>query len=336
MMLAAVLAAPGIASAQLPDAGGLRPDQSPEEMVDAALEKIRTGDLEQARVLILNVKKLKPTLDKLNLAEGLWLIEARQVPDAIQRLTAYNKSPEGLNDWRGFAAIGEIHKNSRMYRMAIRPLTEAKKFAPVDERGEPIRAQVTMNLALCYLGLDRKEDALAAAQEAEALASSDPDILLGAARVAMGANDEAFAEQKARRALNLLWAKIRNDPFDQDAHSTLQSSYRLLGRMKERELLPDPAEGQPFFALATLARESAEVDRRVSLLLAREFALQAIEREPGKYEWRVFVARLEMELGGLQEAKNRVDELLREAPENEEALALRALIQAELAKPRER
>jgi tetratricopeptide (TPR) repeat protein len=310
-----------------------RPGENAEEMVETALQKIEAGELDQARALIMRAGQLKGHLAKLDLAEGLLLMvmQPPRYPDAIRSLQKYTTSNEGRNDYRGFASLGAIYKESRTYRNAIGPLEQARKLAPAEENGKFVRAEITIDLAFCYLGLENKKKALETAKEAEASAPSDPRILLGLARVALAIDESAVAEPALKKAIDLLKMKIQAQPFDEGAHNTLQGCYDVSIRLRKNALRALPDDAALCFALASTMRDYADVARRINLLGARQFALHAIEKEPKKYEWQVFAARLEADLGAYPEAKQRLNDILKESPENQEAAKLLETLQAQPA-----
>jgi Flp pilus assembly protein TadD len=314
----------GTAVGQPAGADRPRPGESAEDLVATALQKIDTGDYEQAAVLLQKARRLKPTLPKLSLAEGLLLMSRRppMYSEAMQRLTEYTASEEGRNDYRGFAALGTIYKESRMHRQARRPLEQAKKLAPMEENGKFVKAEITMDLAFTYLGLDLKKEALETAKEAESAAPNDPKIQFGIAKVAASTDDSAGAEAAAKKAIDILKAKIQAQPFDNDAHATLANCYDLLIKLKRTALTVSPDDGALYQALASATRESADVGRRITLLTARQYAIQATEKEPKKYEWQVFAARIEADLGAYQEATQRLEGVLKDSPDNTEATKL--------------
>ena len=340
VILAGVAAWVGPAWAQTPGAEKPRTGESAEELVQSALKLIDSGDYEQAGTLIQRAKQLSPNLPKLSLAEGLFYMnvgmamikqsrvqagykgKAGYIAEATGRLQEYNNTAEGKNDYRGFAALGSIYKDSRTFRSAVPPLEQAKKLAPVEENGKFVRAEITLDLASSYLGLLRKKEALETAKDAESMAPSDPKIQLGLARVAANTEDFAVAESAAKKAIDLCKAKIQGQPFDKDAHATLQGCYEVIGYVKNTALGTAPDDGAILYALACATRDSAEVNRRVGLLSARDLVQQAIEKEPKKYEWQVFAAQIDADLGAYPEAAKRLNEILKESPDNKEAAKL--------------
>ncbi len=312
----------GLAIAQSPGGDRSLAGETPEQMAEEALTAIETGDLQRAQFLIERARRIKPAMITLDLAEGLFLVENRQFPEALHKLAVYNKSEEGQLDHRGFAMVGKIYSESRSYRSAIRPLDKARNLAPFEEKGKPVRAEITLDLATAYLGLSRKEQALEVAKEAEKLAPNDADIQYRLVQIMAGSGDYAAARKHARRASNLLLSKTRKDPFDKEAYTTLRASYQSHLYLLQLDIQPAPENGEPYHAIALLSREAAEVEHRLSLLNAREFSLLAIEKDPTKYEWQVFVAGVEAELGGVAQAKERLEHILQNAPDNREAAGL--------------
>ena len=336
VILACAAAWCGTAVGQPPSADRPRVGESAEELVATALQKIDTGDYEQAKVLVQRASRLKHNLPKLGLAEGLLLMQSLQNAQAVQKLTEYTSSEEGRTDYRGFASLGSLYKDSRMFRQAVRPLEQAKKLAPMEENGKFVKARITMDLAFVYLGLDRKKEALDTAKEAEAAGPNDPKIQFGIAKVAASTDDSAGAEVAAKKAIDILKVKIQAQPFDEEAHSTLANCYDLLVKLKKMALRVSPDDGALYFSLASATREGAEVGRRINLLTARQYAIQAAEKDPKKYEWQVFAARIEADLGAYQEASKRLEDVLKESPDNLEATKLLESISSQpaAAKPK--
>src|ERR1043166_2335660 len=173
---------PGAVKAQTPEKSSI----SPEQMLEEALNRYDAGDYQEANAYLEKVKTIKPDLTKVKLVEGLLFLERRPkanwTAQAVGRLTDYNSTTDGNNDYRGNAALGKVYKDSRMYQLAIRPLEKAKGLAPADVAGKPIRAMVAMDLAECYLGQKKDKKALETAKEAETSAPNDASVLLDLAR----------------------------------------------------------------------------------------------------------------------------------------------------------
>jgi tetratricopeptide (TPR) repeat protein len=324
LFVACLTIAPDLLSGQNPQQTRAQPEESPEQMIQEALEKIDQGEFEAAAALAQRAKRLKPTLSKLNLVDGLLYmnLQSPRYPEAVQRLQEYNISEEGRNDFRGFAALGAIYRESRLYRQAIRPLEQAKKLAPLEENGRPVRAEITLDLAFAYAALDRKKEALETAKEAESMAPNEAKIQAGFARLAVQVEEFGLAEPAVKRAIELLKAKIQGEPLNDDAPKALQGCYELLNRIKRNDLKVSPDDGGPYSALANIGRERAEADRRIGLLLARRYALVAIEKEPKKVEHQILAAQIEADLGAYQEARRRLEEVLQSNAGNPAAAKL--------------
>jgi len=298
---------------------------SPEQLIEEALKKIDAGDdasLQEAGQLIRKARILKPTMDKIKLAEGLLAIGAKRQVEAIARLEEYNKSEEGRNDYRGFHAVGNVYKNSLMYRQAAPALEKAKSLAPVEVDGKQLRADIAIDLSFVYFQLKRKEESLRAAQEAEQLAPKDPKIQLRLGQVAVNTEEQDLAARSAAKAVELLRAAIQADPLKRENYSLLQNAYQLQGALHQRQLVAQPKDGGPYFQLARIIRAMADNGRRMQMLDARDTLLQALTREPTNAEYLLFAARLEVELGARDEAQERLEQLLQESPDHEEAKKL--------------
>lgn len=313
---------PGVVKGQATDLEQVGANMTPEQMADEAVSRIDSGDLRTADALIRKAKLVNPTVARLRLAEGLLAVELRQYPTAIGLLNEYNETREGKLDYRGFATIGTLFKESRSYREAIRPLENAKNLAPMEEKGKPVRALVCMDLAFAYLGLDRKKDAAAAAKEAEAMAPSNEKIQFFYAQIAASTGDFGTAETAVKKAAGLVAAKVQNSPFDRDANSLMQSCLQLHVRIKQSQLEARPDDGALRAEAARLLCQAAEYDRRANLLAARELLLPAIEHDPKRAEWQVLAAQLEWQLGSPAEAATRLEGVLDGEPENKEAASL--------------
>ncbi len=325
-----VLAAGGASLEAQPQGDGGGAMVAPDQLIDEALKKIENGDgqsLQEAAVLVRKARILKPSLDKIKLAEGLLAIGDRRQVEAIARLEEYNKSEEGRNDYRGFQAVGNIYKTSLMYRQAAPALERAKGLTATDEEGRRLKADIAIDLAFVYFNLKRKDESLRAAQEAEQLAPEDPKIQLRLGQVAANTEEQELATRSAARAVEQLTAAIQTDPLKRENYSLLQGAYQLQGNMYQRQLSSLPKDGSPYFHLAGIMRSMADNGRRVQMLDARDTILQALSREPENSQYLLFAARLEADLGAEEEALERIEQVLRASPDHEEAAKLREALQ---------
>ena len=291
----------------------------PEQMIEEALKKIDAGDLQQADTLLRRARVLKPTMDKIKLVEGLLALGVKNRIAALSRLEAYNKTEEGRNDYRGFLAVGRVYKDSNMFRLAVLPLETAKAIAPLEENGRRVRAETAVELADAYFSLPRKDKALEAAKEAQKLAPDDAKVQLRLGQIAFRSEDYETAAKGADRAIELLVAAMRLDPLKRDTYGQFNSCY-LLKRDLERKLNPNSAAS--YYRLAIVARNAAEISRLVILLDARDNANQALTKEPDNLEYLLFAARLEADLGAVDEAREKVGRILKSNPEHREAIEL--------------
>jgi tetratricopeptide (TPR) repeat protein len=313
----------GIASGQSPEPPKTDEILSPEQMAEDALKKIETGDFQEAAALLRRAKTLKPKLDKLLLAEGLLAIEARRQVEAVEKLEAYNKSSEGKTDYRGFAAVGRIYKNSYMLSQAVPALKKAKDLAPLEENGKRRRAEITVDLASVYFALQQKDQAAEATKEAQKLAPDDAAVQLQLAQVAFSTKDRETAAKGAERAIELSTAALRGDPLKKETYQLLASCYRLQGNLAQEDLGANPDASMNYLKIAQALRQMAEMSHRISLLDACEAMKQALAKDPDKPEYLLFSAALEIDLGAYDEAREKVERVLQSSPDNREALELR-------------
>ncbi len=304
--------------------------ETPEAMVDYALAKIVTGDLQEAAEILRTARSIKPGMAKLLLAQGLMDIELNQHLTAVRLLQEYNKTEAAVNDYRGHSALGTIYKDSGMPRRAAPALRKAKDLAPIEENGEPVRAMVAMELAMVYDQLEKKGKALETAREAKRLAQNDAGVQLQFAQIAAETEEYAEASSAVKTAIKLLKAELKKDPLNEETYYRLRSAYSMAINLQRRESLSRPDDGQPFIKSAELERESAEVERRTILLRAREYVLQALSKEPENLEWKVLLAEIDWDLGAVSEARKEVEEVLASDPNHRGAARLRDRIRSVL------
>lgn len=300
---------------------------APEVAVEKGIQKIEMGDLADAGRLLQYAASLKPTLESLKLGQGLLFVANNQGPKAISALGAYNATDEGKRDYRGFASLGKVYLQSRMLRQAISPLRQAMALAPPEKDGKPIRAGITIDLATVYLRLKDRDKTLELIKEAQAAARDDGESQLRVSELAAATADVELANTTANRAIELLRGKIIDDAFNVEAHTMMKRAYEVLGSLLNNNIKNDPKNGEHYFYYTRVLREAAELDRRIGFLSAREMALRAIEQDPKNSLWQLSAVRLELELGGIADAKTRLDAILEYDPTNEEALRLKQRVE---------
>jgi tetratricopeptide (TPR) repeat protein len=331
-ILAIVIACARVAPAQTPPPPpppGSADLASAEQMIDDAIKKIEDNDLDHAAELIRKARVLNPNMNKIKLAEGLFGVALKrdQGPAAINSLEAYNKSPEGQSDYRGFLAVGRQYASSFLFQQAIPALEKAKKLAPAEQDGHHVRAEVAIELANMYLLKKQNARALDEAKDAQNLAPDDMRVQLSLAQIAFRTEEFETAAKCCDHAIELLHTALRNDPLKRETYQLLLNAYSLRTPMLQREIKAKPDAAAPYYRLAINARNLAEVVRLANLLDARENATQALNKEPNNAECLLLAAQLEAELGAVDEARRHVDELLKIKPDYREALELRERLQ---------
>ena len=299
-------------------------------MVEEGLTRLEEGDAQEAGRLYQEASRIRPDLAKLKLLGGLLHIELNHGAEAVQKLEEYNKTPEGRVDYRGFEAVGRVYLQSLMHTQATFPLERAKGLAPIRDpvRNKPIKALITMDLAVAYLGLKRTKQAVKVAKEAVEAAPKDADIQLRFSEIVVNAQDFELAATASDRAIVLFKGEIRDKPFSKDAHTKLQRALNVSYMLHNHHLRKEASEGGHYYNLARVLRQKAALDRRVTLLSALELANQAIERAADRVDWQLFAVQLEMDLGGLAQARERLLEIIARHPNNAEAIRLKEQLDA--------
>jgi tetratricopeptide (TPR) repeat protein len=325
-----MIAGPGAVWAQSSDTAAPPDGPDAKAMVEEALIKLEQGDVQEAGRLFQEASRIRPDLDKLKLLEGLLHIELNHAAEALPKLEEYNKSPEGKLDYRGFQAVGRVYLQSLMYRQATPSLEKAKGLAPIRDpvRNKPIKALIAMDLAGAYLGLDRTKQAVKVAKEAVEAAPKDADIQLRFSEIVANAGDFELAATASDRAIVLFKGEIRDKPFSKDAHTKLQRALNVSYVLHDHHREKEPNDGEHYYGLARVLRQKAALDRRVTLLSALELANQAIERAADRVDWQLFAVQLEMDLGGLAQARERLTEIIARHPNNAEAIRLKEQLDA--------
>lgn len=308
------------------------PGQSvtPEDMVEDAIRKIDAGDFVTAQRIYEHVRRIKPDLFRLRLIEGLLLVEMGKPLEALSRLEEFNRSKEAGNEWRGYAAVGRIYQSSRMNLQAVHPLERAKDFAPLELSGRPIKAEIAMDLATVLNALTRTKDALKVADEAAAMAPNDAGIQLKLGKLHLAGQDYSSALRCVERGITIAKAQLRADPFKGEENLQFKQLQDLKLTIHQAQRAANPDDPAIYVELSKSMRDQAESERRIRLLAAREYALEAVNRDPRSGSAQVFLAMLEWELGAAPDALDRLKRLLEEDPNNAEALQLRGQIQASL------
>ncbi len=304
---------------------------TPDDMIENALKQFDAGDLREAAQIVERVRRLKPDHPRLLLIQGLYLIEGHKSAEALEALNKYNSNPDyGVKDYRGFAAVGGIYKRSRAYMSAVRPYELAAKLAPNEVNGKPVRAEIMIEYANVLEKLKRTKEAVKALKEAEGLAPNDAGVQFHLGQAALDTQDYPSALRYADRAIELTMGQLRSDPYKRAEHQLLKNGNELKISIAKALSASKPDDAQPFYIRADATRALGDVERRINLLEARDLAMQAISKDPKQYSWKIFQAQIELELGGIQDAIDHVNEVLKDDPQNAAAARFKAEIQERL------
>jgi len=118
----------------------------------------------------------------------------------------------------------------------------------------------------------------------------------------------------------MLFATLRSDPLKRESYQTLYGALAVRRSLEQRDLKAKPDAAAPYFKLAVSARSLAEVSRFLTLLDARDSVELALAKEPDNPEYLLFAAHLEADLGAIDEAKARLDRILKANPGDQTAL----------------
>lgn len=295
---------------------------TPIEMVERAIELINAGDFNTAARLIQDATVSQPDLKLLSLAQGLLYKANRQDIQAIGFLETYNGDADGRVDYRGFAAVGEIYLRNRKYTLARGVLETASELAPIEEDGRAVRARITAQLAQAWVSLDQPRKAIIQLKEAQSGSVDDPETQLLICSLAANVKDSSLANLAADNAINGFNQQLRLSPFRRSSYENLIACFEVLIELAGSELNGNPNDAQAFLRAARLMKELGTLQRRIHLIDARELVLQAIEKGGMSTDSMLLAAEIEAELGGVEQARARIEEILKQDAENARAQQL--------------
>ncbi len=299
------------------------PPIDPVKAIDMAIHAIETGDLRQADQLIRDVSATHPKMSRLNLANGMLLIELSRFAEAIEAFGLYNATDEGNRDYRGWAAVGSVYLKSYMYSSAIGPLEKALDLVPIGQEKGLVKARIALDLARTHLGLNDRKSAIKAIKDARGSASDVGEIQAVVCELASRAGDSETAVSAGASAIKAFGSDLGVNPLSVPAHRGLVRCYQVLYSEQTIKLSKNPTDGQSFVEAARLLRSIAEIERRIRLLDAHGLMLQALESKRDSVDWQLIAAELEIDLGATSEAAARIDAVLASDPENAAALVLK-------------
>lgn len=320
-LLIAVCVFSDVARGQSPEPPAQSSGLTVEQKLELAIRKIDSQDFREVERLINEVAVEKPNTEKLKLARGLYFVATKRFVEAVAELENYNMKASG--DYRGFAAVGDLYIRSRMYSSALVPLERAKDLAPTKDNGKSVKSEILINLATTQLGLQNHKTAVKIAKEAQSFAPDDGRIVLRVAEIAASAADYEVSLAAIEQAILLFKSDIRDDPFNRSAHEQLMQCYRVASGINDNQRNADPENPEPYVRATRVMLAASDIERRISMLDAHRFLQQAIERAPKNAEYRLMLADLEYDIGGIKDAEVALDEVLSADPKNARALELR-------------
>jgi len=308
------------AAAQTPPSGeGVG---SPIVMVERAMELIDAGDYGNAQRLLQEAELIDSDLDLLLLGKGKLMMVSGNDLKAISFLEKYNVAG-GRSDYRGFAAVGEIYVRNRRYSLAKESLQKARELAPLEEDDRAVRSQITTRLAEALVRLDQPRSAIRQLKEAQAASVDDPATQLMICQLAARVKEPVLANEAADNAINGFNQTLRVSPFRRDTYQQLTACFEVLINLAANDVTEDPNDARAILRTARLMRELGTLRRRLNLIDARDLVLQAIEVGGASTDKLLLAAELEADLGGIEQARARLDEILQQDAENARALQLK-------------
>jgi len=295
---------------------------APIVMVERALELIDAGDYGNAQKLLQEAEVVNPDLELLLLGKGKLMMVSGNDLKAISFLEKYNIAG-GRSDYRGFAAVGEIYVRNRRYSLAKESLQKARELAPLEEDDRAVRSQITTRLAEALVRLDQPRLAIRQLKEAQAASVDDPATQLMICQLASRVKEPALANEAADNAINGFNQELRLSPFRRATYQQLTACFEVLIELAASEITDNRNDAQAIMRTARLMRELGTLRRRLNLIDARDLVLQAIEVGGASTDKLLLAAELEAELGGIEQARARLDEILQQDAENARALQLK-------------
>lgn len=320
-----------VASAQTPPTAGSA--LTPEQKLELAMRKIDAEDFREAERLIGEVTVEKPKLPRLMLVRGLYFNAMQRYTDAISDLEKFNGTTEGRREWRGLATVGDLYLKSKMWRAAELSLQLAKDVAPVKENGKSVKADILLSLASAQLGLQNFKSAVQSAKEAQQISPEVGEVHLRLAQIALSAGDVPTAQAAVDKAIFQFKNDVRDDAFNRSAHDQLRSCYDILAAIFQNGIRNDADNAENYSKYSQLLLEASQIDRRRTMLDALQLVRQAIERAPKRIDLKLNLVRLEYELGGVKDAKDMLEDVLRQDPKNADALEFKQKFESSPPRP---
>ena len=324
--------------------------QSPQELVQDAIQKQRAGDLEGAVKEYREFLKVHPEATAIHSNLGAALAGLGRFEEAIPEYkTALRQSPR-LPGARLNLALA-YYKMGRLTDAA----TELEKVRSED----PSNAQAALVLGDCYLRMDQNKDVIRVLAPEEkkhpddlAIAymlgtayirnkqvepgqvlvdrilrngdSAEAHLMLGTAK--LNIQDFAGARDEFGKAVAL-------NPNIPDEHMLYAQALHLTGdsdlSLKEfkAELKNDPYNFESNLQLGAAAREDQNYDE------AKQYFTRALETRPGDPGVRYQLALIDIDQGRLDDSRQKLESLVKESPQFTEAHVSLSLVYYRLKRP---
>lgn len=248
--------------------------------------------------------------------------------EAMGKIDAYVRSPEGESDWLGYKLLGDIHNDGKYYKMAR---TKYEKAATLN----PNESSIFVGLARVELQLHYYDEAIEHARRGVELdRESLPAPYTILARTLVAAKQFEEADGAIQRAIDLTLVKIRNDPGDTDLLRELDFRYQIVMQIQASILSAYPERPEPYLRIATLVQNRADLAR----LLAYHDALQpltmGLERTAPNTPASLYyeVAKLQYAVGRNDDALANLKNALEKDPNHVQAQELLQTIEREQGK----
>lgn len=304
------------------------PPMDPLQAREAAMRAIDTRDYQSAQRIIDNAKAINPNMSWLNLANGrLWNAQG-QYTDAMEALRRYNDTDEGKRDYQGWAELGRVYLNSKMFSSATGPLEKALDLVPESEKDSDAYANIALDLALTKIKLNNAKDAIEAIRKAQSASTKDGEIQVRVAELAFGVGDVDVARSAAELAIQLFKTELSSNPLSEGAQWGINRSLQVQMAIRKVALQKNPNDADGFAEAARIAQAIGDNLRKLQLRKAHEFILQSLEADGASAERQLYAAQLELELGATSEARTRIDSVLATDPDNADALALKSQLKS--------
>lgn len=309
-------------------------ENDPNKMADQAIALLDSNEKDAkdaAAQLFTKIKDMSPRLDRLNLVAAKLTAAEGDYTRALIYYDQYSKTMEGKNDYRPYAAMGRLYMRSKTYRQARRNLEQARLFAPEqDAKGRYLRAEIMSDLAGVLHVLDDNKEAVRVGREAATQASRDAKIQVQFSRLLLAINPTETKEARdvAAKAVVMLNDDIAADSFSESKLRLLAEALSVVVSTWANDVVAQKENPEPVYMLSIATHDVAEVNMRIALLAAREYAERAVTLNDAKPEYRIRLAEIEALLGSTRTALEKLDAVLKTEPENAAALALKARIAA--------